>query len=157
MNKLIQRLIGKSSKIGIVKYAQVEPDRTTEYWRNYPATDGRIKGCLVKLGEEIFVVDTDKSRKRLYRTFSEYEEWAGTGIIIEAKIEVEPELRWETIETSNQGEYDVVGWAYELFVRSIANGELYRFPSPEQVGKFTGDCRCIMCMGNVVEQSEIDV
>lgn len=141
MFTFIKKFLANKNSIGNIKVVWQKESSNESYWKNYPPENGRIKGYLVELENEIFVIDN--STKKIYRAFNEYEEWA-KGMMVEASVQPDPE-----IETTING-YLLAGWAYQIYVRSIANGDLYALPDPDKISKFTGKCRCPMCMGKLI-------
>jgi hypothetical protein len=149
MIKEFWKFLGKWQRdpVAIVKRRKRTDKSIDIYWLDYPAQEGRIKGRLAECLGEVYVASY--SAKKVYRTFNEYREWVG--MVVEAEIEEDEDD--ELIE-KKVGAYSVAGWAYQIYVRSVSDGKLYVLPAPETMITFTGNCRCAMCMGSLVEAPE---
>lgn len=93
----------------------------------------RVQGSIVPVGDQTYFRTCNGDD---YITFDGYRQWPG--MVCEAAVELTDSLLAENVK----------GHAYEIFVRNIVNGRLYRLPSPQQMLSFPKDrgCSCPFCI-----------
>ena len=111
----------------------------------------KVTGSLCVLSGSICVVD--RENLTIYRTYEAYREWA-YGMVVEAEVNTSVIVaQTSEVILSDGNKYSISGWAYKLWVRSAANGDLYELPHPELMSAYRGKCRCPMCLGKKVDEN----